>query len=260
MCHLLYLGGLVFSDASKLFGISADSVPVISCVISAFVTAVFWATSFAAGLLTVSTASLLSAKAFSRPSTSLISDPARNLFRIACHIQVFALSRWLHCQLSTMNLLGVYYGVFPTSISLGKLGTSSQSWWDQAPCRWSVTLLGLASLLLLFLLLFLSVGITLGKPLQYKEVHQEGLLFHWYQDIIRVTLGPGKRGQWTWKNQPNSDYLIMLGPLFEDLRGPPKYMLTQISGGNHPHKQGDRIIASDDETEDSEGPFIQKLF
>ncbi|KAK1565394.1 hypothetical protein Q3G72_025547 [Acer saccharum] len=133
MCHLLYLGGLVFSDASKLFGISADSVPVISCVISAFVTAVFWATSFAAGLLTVSTASLLSAKAFSRPSTSLISDPARNLFRIACHIQVFALSRWLHCQLSTMNLLRVYYGVFPTSISLGKLGTSSQSWWDQAP-------------------------------------------------------------------------------------------------------------------------------
>ncbi|KAK3228156.1 hypothetical protein Dsin_008018 [Dipteronia sinensis] len=71
------------------------SVPVISCVISAFVTAVFWATSFAAGLLTLSTASLLSAKAFSRPSTSLISDPARNLFRIACHIQVFALSRWL---------------------------------------------------------------------------------------------------------------------------------------------------------------------
>ncbi|KAK0586982.1 hypothetical protein LWI29_015674 [Acer saccharum] len=230
MCHLLYLGSLVFSDASKLFGISADSVPVISCVISAFVTAVFWATSFAAGLLTVSTASLLSAKAFSRPSTSLISDPARNLFRIACHIQV------LHCR------DGYIANGAASGVTAG------------------ITLLGLASLLLLFLLLFLSVGITLGKPLQYKEVHQEGLLFHWYQDIIWVTLGPGKRGQWTWKNQPNSDYLIMLGPLFEDLRGPPKYMLTQISGGNHPHKQGDRIIASDDETEDSEGPSIQKLF
>ncbi|KAK0587781.1 hypothetical protein LWI29_028925 [Acer saccharum] len=122
-----------------------------------------------------------------------------------------------------------------------------------------ITLLGVASLLLLFLLLFLSVGITLGKLLQYKEVHQEGQIFHWYQDIIRVTLGPGKRGQWTWKKQPNSVYLIMLGPLFEDLRGPPKYMLTQISGGN-PHKQGDRIIASEDETEDAEAPFIQKLF
>lgn len=117
----------------------------------------------------------------------------------------------------------------------------------------------MVSFLLLFLLLFLSVGITLGKLLQYKEVHQEGQICHWYQEIVRVTLGPGKRGQWTWKNQPNSVYLTILGPLFEDLRGPPKYMLSQISGGNH-HKQGDQIIASDDETEDAEAPFIQKLF
>lgn len=122
-----------------------------------------------------------------------------------------------------------------------------------------VLLLAVVSFLLLSLLLFLSVGITLGKLLQYKEVHQEGQRFHWYQEIVRVTLGPGKRGQWTWKNQPDSSYLTILGPLFEDLRGPPKYMLSQISGGN-PHKEGDRIIASDDETEDAEAPFIQKLF
>lgn len=122
-----------------------------------------------------------------------------------------------------------------------------------------VLLLAVVSFLLLSLLLFLSVGITLGKLLQYKEVHQEGQRFHWYQEIVRVTLGPGKRGQWTWKNQPDSSYLTILGPLFEDLRGPPKYMLSQISGGN-PHKERDRIIASDDETEDAEAPFIQKLF
>lgn len=115
------------------------------------------------------------------------------------------------------------------------------------------------SFLLLALLLFLSIGITFGKLLQYKEVHQEGRRFHWYQEIIRVTLGPSKRGQWTWKNQPNSDFLTILGPLFEDLRGPPKYMLSQISGGNS-HVNGDRIIASDDETEDAEAPVIQKLF
>ena len=122
-----------------------------------------------------------------------------------------------------------------------------------------ILLLAVVFFLLLALLLFLSVGITLGKLLQYKEVHQEGEAIHWYQEIIRVTLGPGKRGQWTWKNDSKSTCLTMLGPLFEDLRGPPKYMLSQITGGNV-QKQRDRIIASDDETEDAEAPFIQKVF
>eukprot|EP00268_Persea_americana_P011539 TRINITY_DN14875_c5_g1_i1.p1 TRINITY_DN14875_c5_g1~~TRINITY_DN14875_c5_g1_i1.p1 ORF type:complete len:534 (-),score=84.53 TRINITY_DN14875_c5_g1_i1:152-1618(-) len=120
-------------------------------------------------------------------------------------------------------------------------------------------LLGIVSSLLLSLLLFLSIGITLGKLLQYQEVHREGQDSHWYQDLVRVTLGPGKRGQWSWKNPQNSIYLTMLGPLFEDLRGPPKYMLSQIVDGN-PGNVGDRIIASDDETEDAEAPFVQKLF
>lgn len=120
-------------------------------------------------------------------------------------------------------------------------------------------LLGGVCFLLLALFLFLSVGITFGKLLQYKEVHLVGQKFHWYQELVRVSLGPDKRGQWTWKNQPNSVYLITLGPLFEDLRGPPKYMLSQISRGPQP-KEGDSIIASDDENEDSEAPFIQKLF
>lgn len=115
--------------------------------------------------------------------------------------------------------------------------------------------------MLLALFMFLSIGITFGKLLQYKEVHQEGLIFHWYQELVRVTLGPGKRGQWSWKEQPKSVYLTIFGPLFEDLRGPPKYMLSQISGGSgNAPSQRDRIIASDDETEDAEAPFIQKLF
>ncbi|KAL0318488.1 UNVERIFIED_CONTAM: hypothetical protein Sangu_2005000 [Sesamum angustifolium] len=72
-----------------------NSVPVESLVISYFATAAFAATALVAGFLTVSTTSLLSAGAFSRPSSILCSDPARNLFRIASHIQIFALSRWL---------------------------------------------------------------------------------------------------------------------------------------------------------------------
>lgn len=119
--------------------------------------------------------------------------------------------------------------------------------------------MGLASFLLLVLFLFLSIGITFGKLLQYKEVHKEGQEFHWYGELIRATLGPGKRGQWTWKNQSSSKYLNIFGPLFEDLRGPPKYMLSQITIGNL-KKPSNRIIASDDETEDAEAPFIQKVF
>ncbi|OIV98204.1 hypothetical protein TanjilG_28717 [Lupinus angustifolius] len=121
-----------------------------------------------------------------------------------------------------------------------------------------IILLVFVFIMLLALFMFLSVGITLGKLLQYKEVHQEGLKFHWYQELVRVTLGPGKRGQWTWKEHPKSIYLTIFGPLFEDLRGPPKYMLSQISGGKLPSSGS--IIASDDENEDAEAPFIQKLF
>ncbi|KAJ4712365.1 Guanine nucleotide-binding protein, beta subunit [Melia azedarach] len=352
------------------------SVPTISYAISTFVTAAFLVTSFAAGLLTVSTASLLSAGAFSRPSYFRIYDPARNLLRTACYIQVFALSRWLavmlpveyyefargiqwsipyfnlpwenghiqpvmvrsnslagpHSYISKFHNLAIFqseqpdapnsntaaavYGspltpmeyrlffespnikpeadyldlhhlngwrdfdrsmfckeamehshsqdlrIFLVILALPcvcKASTSLVKGGASSGVIVGILLLAVVSFLLLFLLLFLSVGITLGKLLQYKEVHQEGQICHWYQEIVRVTLGPGKRGQWTWKNQPNSVYLTILGPLFEDLRGPPKYMLSQISGGNH-HKQGDQIIASDDETEDAEAPFIQKLF
>ncbi|KAJ6294086.1 hypothetical protein OIU76_022213 [Salix suchowensis] len=377
--------------------------PTISSVISAFATACFLATSLVAGLLTLSTASLLSAGAFSGPSPLLTAEPTRNLFRTASHIQVFALSRWLAITLPVeyyefardlqwsipyFSLPWEIGGIQPVmmksnsssgahsyisnthDISLGmqlkgkSVNKSSQvyglplspmeylsffeshsfkpeaehildprhsnGWRDfertmfwlavigggmillhaillfilklrkgknemqkdygaltlprfeifltflALPCickasaslvRGGTTsgtivgilLLGVVGFLLLALLLILSVGITFGKLLQYKEVHQEGQVFHWYQEIIRVTLGPGKRGQWTWKNQPKSVYLVSLGALFEDLRGPPKYMLSQIAGVPR-NKQGDRIIDSDDETEDAEAPFIQKLF
>ncbi|XP_059644189.1 uncharacterized protein LOC132285964 isoform X2 [Cornus florida] len=389
--------------ASDVLQVRHYSVPVISFVLSTFATAAFVVSSLAAGLLTVSTASLQSVGAFSRPI--LTSDPARNLFRIACHIQVFALSRWLpitlpveyfefvrglqwsipyfslpweteHIQsvmvgssspsnshsygskvydsgtiksvqpeVKNLDMATPVYGLpltpteyrsffenqnikpeaeyilDPRNLNGWKDFDRSMFWLaviggclillhasilctfkfrkknpeKQSSCgalilpRFEIflvilalpciceasaslvrggassgiivgiLLLCVASVVLLALFLFLSIGITFGKLLQYKEVHQEGQKFHWYQDIVRITLGPGKRGQWTWKNPPHSVCLTMLGPLFEDLRGPPKYMLSQIVGGNS-RKHGDTIIASDDETEDAEAPFIQKLF
>ncbi|XP_047316838.1 uncharacterized protein LOC124920397 isoform X2 [Impatiens glandulifera] len=362
------------------------SVPLISRIVSTIVTALFAITSLVAGILTVSTASLQLAGIFGRSSSSLTSEPTRSLFRTACHIQVFALSRWLPVTLpieyyeftrglqwsipyfpvpwksspsvspttnnpysfmiqktlhlpspvfgspltskeyraffesqdiipeaedtlNRNNLTGwsnfegsmfwlaaiaggliIFHGFLLLIMKLRRKEPEKQKTYGaltlprfeiflvilSLPCiseaaaaiikggtssgvLVGVLLLVIVSFLLLALFLFLSVGITLGKLLQYKEVHQVGQEFHWYQELIRVTLGPGKRGQWTWKNQEKSAYLTMFGPLFEDLRGPPKYMLSQISGGN-PTKRGDRIIDSDDETEDAEAPFIQKLF
>lgn len=58
----------------------SDSVPMISSVISTFATACFLAASFAAGMLTLSTASLQSVGTLSRQSSLLTSDPTRNLF------------------------------------------------------------------------------------------------------------------------------------------------------------------------------------
>ncbi|KAL3512805.1 hypothetical protein ACH5RR_025522 [Cinchona calisaya] len=391
--------------ASNILHVRHYSVPVVSLVLSSFAAAAFAVTSLAAGLLTVSTASLQSNGAFRRPSPSLTSDPGRNIFRMASHIQVFALSRWLavalpieyseftrglewsipyfslpwettkiqpvmggsnspanpHSYSSKIHGSGILTDLTSDEQNLIRAPTvyglpltameyisffegqsfnpeaeyilnpkNAHGWLDfkrsmfwlvviygslivlhallfsilwfrkkntekntsygalvfprfeifllilALPCVCEasaalirggapsgmvigILLLGVVFFLMLVLLLFLSIGITRGKLLQYKEVHQEGEQFHWYQELIRVTLGPGKRGQWTWKNQPNSIYLTMLGPLFEDLRGPPKYMLSQIAGVNA-QKRGDRIIASDDETEDAEAPFIQKLF
>ncbi|PPD72156.1 hypothetical protein GOBAR_DD30938 [Gossypium barbadense] len=327
--------------ASNVLRVRHYTIPVISSVISIFVTAIFLLTCFTAGLLTMSTASLQSVGAFSRPSSSLSSDPTRILFRSACHIQIFALSRWLPVTLpveyyefarsmewsipyfslpwETGHVQPVMMGSSPTGTSNSFLsrtydrsqsiipeaeyisdGLHSNGWRNFDRSMFWLAVIG-GSLILLHAFLFfilkykkrdsekqgsygalifprfeiflvivalpcicqaaaaLIAGITFGKLLQYKEVHREGQQFHWYQELIRVTLGPGKRGQWTWKNEANSVYLTMFGPLFEDLRGPPKYMVSQISGSNL-SRQGGPIIASDDETEDAEAPFIQKLF
>ncbi|KAL9666929.1 hypothetical protein QQ045_001273 [Rhodiola kirilowii] len=390
---------------SNVLQVRHYSMPMISTIVTIFVTTACLITSLSAALLTVSTANLASLGLFSRPSSFLIADPARNLFRVLCYVQVFALSRWLavtlpveyyevargiqwsipymnlpweygttqsimvgsnspessHSYFSkihrviglssfrhqnvSLNLAASVYGLPLTPIEYASFFESQNfkpeaeyistqmfvGWRDfyksmfwlvviggsllllhallllilklrKAPpgkqktfgalifprfeiflvllalpciCKASALLikggevpqvvvgvlfLGLVLFLLLALLMFLSVGITLGKLLQYKEVHQEGQRFLWFHYIVQKTLGPGKRGQWTWKNEPNSNRLIMFGPLFEALRGPPKYMLTQIAGGGNTPKGSDRIIASDDETEDAEAPCIQKLF
>ncbi|KAK6924828.1 Bacterial Ig-like domain 12 [Dillenia turbinata] len=388
--------------ASNILQVRHYSIPMISSLFSTFVAAAFGLTTLAAGVLTLSTASLQSVDAFPMQSAILMSEPSRNLFRILCHIQIFALSRWLAVNLpieynelvrglgwsvpyltlpwedgnmhpimigspstsaynskildpghsepmqpedSNQALAAPVYGLPLTPIEY-KSFFESQDMKPEAEILWNphnshgwrdfkrimfwlaviggslillhallvlilrlkkicsetqknfgaltfprfeiflvivalpsicmasgcllkgsapsgvivaVLLLGIVLFFILTLFLFLSVGITFGKLLQYKEVHQVGRKFHWYQELVRVTLGPGKRGQWTWKNQPNSVCLILFGPLFEDLRGPPKYMLSQISGAST-HKDGDQIIASDDENEDAEATFIQKLF
>uniref|UniRef100_A0A7N2MNR3 TRP C-terminal domain-containing protein n=2 Tax=Quercus lobata TaxID=97700 RepID=A0A7N2MNR3_QUELO len=98
------------------------------------------------------------------------------------------------------------------------------------------------SFLLLDLLWFLTTGITFAKLVLYNEDNQVIQVGQRNPGIARVNLGPGNKGQWTWNNEKNSDCLTMLGPLFEDLRGP-------ISGGSD-DAHGD---APDDEAEEVSG-------
>ncbi|XP_030939503.1 uncharacterized protein LOC115964305 [Quercus lobata] len=347
---------------SNVLQVRHYSVPKITRVILGLVTTSIVVTFIPAGLITVSIASIDSIGEFSSPFSSL-SRPESNLFRIVCHLQVFALSRWLavrlpveyyefarglqwsipyfslpwesghipytvktnsslpdntHSYMSKIPYSGIFPGeqMKPKSFNRAVLPLAAMGydlfierldaeyafnphilngWRDfyrstfwlaiigvltfprfeiflvnlGLPCICEASaslirggtalgivvgglLLGAVSFLLLALLLFLSRGITFEKLLQYKEVHQEGRGFHWYQEIVRVFLVSGRRGQWTWKNQQNSNYLTILGPLFEDFRGPQISNLSQISGGRS-HAQG-----ADHETED-EAPFIQKL-
>ncbi|CAJ1975117.1 unnamed protein product [Sphenostylis stenocarpa] len=85
--------------ASNFLQVRHYSMPLISSVVSAFTTASFVLTSITAGFLTISTASLQSVGTFTRSSSFLVFDPARNLLRILSHIQVFALCRWLVVRL-----------------------------------------------------------------------------------------------------------------------------------------------------------------
>uniref|UniRef100_A0A7N2MNV3 Bacterial Ig-like domain-containing protein n=1 Tax=Quercus lobata TaxID=97700 RepID=A0A7N2MNV3_QUELO len=107
-----------------------------------------------------------------------------------------------------------------------------------------VLLLVVVSFLLLALLLFLYKGITCKQLLEYEE-DDEGDL-HWYEKIGRAFLVFVKKPEWTSIDQQKSNYLTILGSLYEDYRGPPKSKLSQISGGSS-HTQ-------------AEAPFIQKLF
>ncbi|GJN22115.1 hypothetical protein PR202_gb09651 [Eleusine coracana subsp. coracana] len=92
-------GTPVDSASAEPFTFLYDSVPASSSSIATVTTIVFVATAVVATLLTVSTSSLVASGAISRPSSHMISEPSRNLVRMACHIQMFALSRWMSVNL-----------------------------------------------------------------------------------------------------------------------------------------------------------------
>ena len=81
-------------------------------------------------------------------------------------------------------------------------------------------ILVVVSFLLLDLLWFLSTGITFAKRVLYNEDNQVIQVGQRNPRIAQVTLVPGNKGQWTLNRKQNSNFLIMLGPIFEDFRGP----------------------------------------
>lgn len=75
-------------------------IPAVSIALYSFTTASLLATSFAAGIMSVSSASLAAAGALTAATVgSIVSDPSRNLLGMAGHLQVFALSQWLTVSL-----------------------------------------------------------------------------------------------------------------------------------------------------------------
>ncbi|GKC11471.1 hypothetical protein Tco_1008253, partial [Tanacetum coccineum] len=91
-----------------------------------------------------------------------------------------------------------------------------------------VLLLGTVIFLILALFMFLSIGISFGKLLVYKEIHHEDQKMHW--PPFRRSTRPTKVHAF-----PNRRRLD----------------ITPQRGS---------IIASDDENEDAEAPFVQKVF
>ncbi|KAK1297797.1 hypothetical protein QJS10_CPB14g00089 [Acorus calamus] len=256
---------------SNLLRVQHYSVPIVSQVLASVTTAAFALSSVTAMLLTLSTASLQSLGTVSRPSSYLTSEPSRNLLSIDIKPEAEFIrdprssNGWKYFERSMFWLaviggfLILLHALLVSILRFRRKDSGKEiNYGALVIPRFEIFL----TLLALPCISQASTAIVRGKLLQYKEVHREGQKSHWYQELVRVTLGPGKRGQWTWKDQPDSTRLAKLGPLFEDLRGPPKYMLSQIAtDGPDPGKRGDHsIIASDDETEDAEAPFIQKLF
>ncbi|CAM0945609.1 unnamed protein product [Alopecurus aequalis] len=90
--------------ASDRLQVRHYSVPASSSSIATIVTVTFAATAALATLLTVSTSSLIASGTIRRHSSYSISEPSRNILRMACHLQIFALSRWL-----SINLPVEYY-------------------------------------------------------------------------------------------------------------------------------------------------------
>ncbi|KAG9445995.1 hypothetical protein H6P81_012123 [Aristolochia fimbriata] len=86
--------------ASNQLEVRHYSVPAISVALHSFITVGLLATSLAAGVLALSTASLAALGDLnSSPVNIALSDPSRNLLGMAGHMQVFVFSNWLSTSL-----------------------------------------------------------------------------------------------------------------------------------------------------------------
>lgn len=86
--------------ASNQLCVRRYSAPAISVALYSFTTAGLLATSFAATVLSLSSATLAAAGALTSGTASfIITDPSRNLLGMAGHLQVFAFSDWLSVSL-----------------------------------------------------------------------------------------------------------------------------------------------------------------
>lgn len=84
--------------ASNRLQVRHYSVPAMSIALRSFMAAGFLTTSFAAGALAISSATLAASGTLTTAG-SIVADPSRNLLGMAGHLQVFAFSSWLSVSL-----------------------------------------------------------------------------------------------------------------------------------------------------------------
>lgn len=129
-------------------------------------------------------------------------------------------------------------------------------------------LLAVPGALILFTILFLIIAIFSGSFAQYKEIRDIAVGDPWYKKLWSVFVGKQVIGKWFYKEGLPTSLLPRFGILFENLRGPPLFVIvdhcdpntlpTWIESGQSGIGRM-RAVSSDDGNEETKMPWSRRL-
>ncbi|KAI5604519.1 hypothetical protein BDE02_01G293500 [Populus trichocarpa] len=122
--------------------------------------------------------------------------------------------------------------------------------------------------LILFTILFLIIAIFSGSFALYKEIRDIAVGDPWYKKLWSVFVGKQVIGKWFYKEGLPTSLLPRFGILFENLRGPPLFVIvdhcdpntlpTWIESGQSGIGRM-RAVSSDDSNEETKMPWSRRL-